>query len=356
MARRNRPNLRAQLAARGMDTLTPRQQLLLDPRRGGMAAPGPQQFALDMDALECGYAEQAIEDYPNQTLDSISTHAYQALYPDGPNFPDFYSEDDTDYVYAWVRIRQCVDYFLHRPPENALAIPKPYPQPRPLASMGVPIETGGDPNPVWPVQSTDPRGCEVMYLDVHGQRHGSLPYFQPFGAPRGSSDWPTKPTRYHIGHDCIANPGDLVFAPENGVFGNIRGFYLDTKAMYIWTDTGLTINLGEIEQGSQQEFGATVGARVEKGQPVARVGSFDMAHDIGYNMIHFEIFVGQRDRSLNWYDGDPRPPDLRNPTDYLLRALAQCTTAPLGFAAEPMEEIEEASFLIAADPSPAMKH
>ncbi|MCH9637733.1 MAG: M23 family metallopeptidase [Gammaproteobacteria bacterium] len=346
-------------------------------RSPARSAGGPRrtlQATLNLDAYERHFAELAQADYPNQTLDSVAMHAYQQAYPNAPEFPDFYDDDQLDTIYAWVRIRNWVDWARNRPGEGpaiAVGVP-PYSDPRPLNSLGVPMAVG-DPNPIWPVISTDPRGCDVNYLDVNGVSHGLM--FQRFGAPRGSSDWFNVPSRYHIGHDCIAVAGDIVVAPEDGVVGNIRNFYAGTKAMYLWTDTGITINLGEIEPGSQRDFGATEGTRVSKGQPVARVGEFEMGKELPYNMIHFEIFDGHRDRSLNWYDGEPRPTDLRNPTDYLLRARCGETTtvtgpqqfqatppAPqMGFAAEASEPLTEAQLielgtLVMADPDPGFPH
>ncbi len=312
----------------------------------------PAGSTFSREALERGAAISAADEFPTLTLDSVTHKAYQATYSSGPDFPDFYDEDDIAWVMAWVRIRSWVDWYRNRPSGGTITMAvKPYSEPAPLESLGVPMGRGVA-NPAWPIHSTDPRACLVSYLDVTGQLHGQP--FQRFGAPRGSSDWIRKQSRYHIGHDCIANAGDLVVAPEAGVVGNFRDFYAGTKALYLLADSGITLVLGEIEPGSQSEFNVAIGTRVTQGQSVARVGTFEMGKELPFHMIHFEIFEGHRDRSLNWYDGNLRPKDLRNPTDYLLRAA--CSTPPMGFSAEPPQELAELGLEVMADDSPAFPH
>ncbi len=297
-------------------------------------------------------AEQALAANPNLTIDSVTHIAYALAYPGAGTYPDFYSEDPTSAL-RWTQIRNWIDYFRNKPLGGLSAVPKKYSEPSPLRSLGVPFAPG-TPQPLWPVRSTDPRGCDVNYLDVNGKMHGMI--FQRFGAPRGTTDWKRKKSWYHVGHDCIANPGDLVLAPEGGTVVAIGPFYAGTNAMYFKTWTGLTLVLGEIAPGSENEFNAVPGTVVQAGQFVARIGVFDLDKQLPFHMLHFEMWSGHRERSGSWFDGDSMPSDLRNPTDYLLRAA--CSLEPMLAAAPPMPEAELAALgqAVMAVPSPAFPH
>lgn len=298
-------------------------------------------------------AEQALAANPNLTIDSVTHIAYALAYPGAGTYPDFYSDDPTSAL-RWTQIRNWVDFFKNKPFGGLAALPKKYSEPSPLQSLGVPFAPGIA-DPLWPVRSTDPRGCDVNYLDINGKMHGLI--FQRFGAPRGASDWKRDKSRYHIGHDCIANPGDLVVAPEGGTVAAIREFYAGTHAMYLQTGSGLTLVLGEIAPGSGSEFGVAVGSVVQAGQFVARVGTFNLAKQLPFHMLHFETWNGHRERSGNWFDGDSMPSDLRNPTDYLLRAA--CSLEPMLAGATPSmpeTELKDLGRAVMAVPLPAFPH
>jgi hypothetical protein len=281
---------------------------------------------------------------PRVSLDGLTNQAYWLVHPQGPRHPSFYEAEQLPFVESWVRIRDWVDYFLYRP----AGVHSPS---MPLQTLGVPFAQG-DPNPAWPVISTDPRGCQVNYLDAAGGSHGML--FQRFGAPRGSKDPASSPTRNHIGHDCIANEGDVVVAPESGGIEAIRSFYSGTDAVYLVTDSKITLVLGEIESGSPEQFGVAAGQRVTKGQPVARVGSFNVGAQLPFHMLHFETWDGRRSSSGNWYDGSPQPTDLLNPTAYLLRS--RCRREGGGPTAVTAAGLHQLGRAVMAVPSPAFPH
>ncbi len=285
----------------------------------------------DVDAVERSAARIALEADPTGSLHDVTDVAYQSAYTHGPEIPDFYDDAHLPWVYAWVRIRDWVDYWRNAPsPMLTSSTQQAFsgggeafvPPIGPLRTLGVPFAVG-TPNPTWPVQSTDPRGCTVNYLDNNGISHGMI--FQRFGAPRGRRS-------YHNGHDCIANPGDLVVAPEGGTVVKISYFWAGTYALYISTPSGLTLGLGEIEVGSPSEFGIGVGSVVNQGDPVARIGLFDVEHRLPFSMLHFITYMGPPPLTGERFDDDATPPyndgRLLNPTVYLQRAA--CSLPPSG--------------------------
>lgn len=258
----------------------------------------------------------------------MATAAYVLAYPNaphGPNDPDFYDASQSDNIESWVRIRDWVDYFIAWPKTHVMTAALPEigdwwdggSLRAPLASLAVPFAIG-DPNPVWPVRPSDPRGCTLSYLDFEGGSHGTR--YQRFLAPRGLK-------RYHIGHDCIANHRDIVVAPEAGRIIKISPFVEDTDCVRIETNTGLTILLGETERGSTEELGLAVGSEVTKGQPVARVGTFGFAQAVNMHMVHVEIYAGSSMGYKSWSDGEDPPPALLNPTYYLMKAAQNCNVS-----------------------------
>lgn len=284
----------------------------------GVLSPRPSEAEAAKYAVSKGLAS---------SLNTLANAAYALAYPEapqGPGQPDFYDATQTKWINAWVRIRDYVDVALSAQP------PQPIQQgalPPPLESLHVPFAVGAK-QPAWPVVPSDPRGCAPNYLDVLGGSHGER--FQRFLAPRGLK-------RYHLGHDCLANFRDIVVAPEDAVVGKINQFVETTDAVWLHTLTGLTLILGETLPGSPAEFGVQVGSRVTKGQPVARVGTFAFAQAMKMHMVHFETHEGHKLGYTTWHDGASPPPALRNPTQYLLRALSTCKLklglqAPMGAA------------------------
>ena len=282
------------------------------------------------------------------TLNRMTKAAYVLAYPNAPhglNDPDFYDASQSDNIEAWVRIRDWVDYFIAWPKTHVMTVSLPEiggspwvwdggSLRAPLASLAVPFAIG-DPNPVWPVRPSDPRGCTLSYLDFEGNSYGTR--FQRFLAPRGL-------IRYHIGHDCIANHRDIVVAPEAGRIIKINQFLDDTDAVWIETNTGLTILLGETERGSPAEFGVDVGSEVAKGQAVARVGTTDFAQIVNMHMVHVEIYAGSNTTYKSWSDGAAPPPALRNPTYYLMKAAQNCNVTMNLSAGPPMSDSQIKKF------------
>ena len=165
-------------------------------------------------------------------------------------------------------------------------------------------EATGDPAPAWPLAS----GRRRITTD--------------FGKPRAEG------ARVHVAEDLPAPQGTIVVAPEAGEIVAIHGFTsppkfrATTKAILLQTRTGPVLVLAEVEPDSWQEFGVGVGSTVQKGQPVARVG--------GLGMLHFEAYTQGTRQTSRWYVADPPPPNLLDPTAYLVRALEGPTQPPPG--------------------------
>ena len=167
----------------------------------------------------------------------------------------------------------------------------------------------GDPSPVWPLLDLRPRFAPDSFM-----------------RPRGK-----KTPRYHAGVDMPAPRGTVVVAPESGRVIKLQTFNgPNAHALLMESDaTGITINLGEVEPGSWSEFGVDKGSKIFAGQPVARVG----INPEGGEMLHFETYAPGTRKTSSWYVGEPPPPSLLDPTDYVLRAAARPVTSqgvPLG--------------------------
>lgn len=198
--------------------------------------------------------------------------------------------------------------------------PAIYPLP---ASKGVPFAAGGA-RPAWPIHfsSKEARRFEVPYVDVDGKWHGNAS--RAFKASRGD--------RWHAGVDIYADGEDIVVAPEDGEVVGRQYFYEGTGAIMLALDSGVNVLLGEVKIGGALEFGLDVGKRVTRGQPVTRV----WWHDIdpqkpgiqgGAHMLHLEMYERGQDDNEQWPKGQPPPPKLLDPTDYMLRAKAALTVA-----------------------------
>ena len=187
----------------------------------------------------------------------------------------------------------------------------PYPPPK---NRGVPFAESPT-QPLWPIQadSTNKRMYEVAYRDVNGKMRGNGA--RAFKARRANG------ARYHAGIDLYADAGDVVVAPEAGVIVADQNFLNSIPgkdAMLIQGYSGTTILLGEIVAKSFRDFGLEIGSRVERGQPVARVGLTQK----GSHMLHFETYTQGSNRNRSWRQGRVPHPTLRDPTVYLLRARA----------------------------------
>lgn len=197
----------------------------------------------------------------------------------------------------------------------------------PQAKTDVVFAEGGV-RPKWPLATKDDDKLRVSYEDVRGKWHGR--WGRNFGASRKSTDENGNTYhRVHVGVDLFADPGDVVLAPEDGVVIATLPFYKGTGALYLRTDSGLVINLGEIEEGSWRKFGIGTGDlekkgghRVVAGQPVAKVGR---SND-GSHMLHLETYDNAatvdeiRNKKMRWIAGDDAPEKVLDPTRYLVRA------------------------------------
>lgn len=195
----------------------------------------------------------------------------------------------------------------------------------PIAKTDVGFAHGGD-RPIWPLVTDDDDKLRVSYQDVRGLWHGK--WGRHFSAKRKSTDPDTGQTyqRVHVGVDLFADPGDVVAAPESGEVIAALPFYKGTGAVYLRTDSGIVVNLGELALGSWRDFGIPSGVehgtRVLAGQPLARVGKSDE----GSHMLHFEAYADDvttdeiRQGKMRWIAGDDPPAKLFDPTRYLVRA------------------------------------
>ena len=141
---------------------------------------------------------------------------------------------------------------------------------------------------------------------VHGGRH--------FLARRDGG-------RAHVGVDLWGDYRDLVVAIENGVIANWYHFYHGVNCLIVRCDSGVVINYGEVDPGSDREFKWRLGSKVKAGQPLARVGRMTG----GSSMLHFEIYPAGTTQNLRhyWDDGEASlKARFFDPTQYLL-ALAK---------------------------------
>jgi murein DD-endopeptidase MepM/ murein hydrolase activator NlpD len=179
----------------------------------------------------------------------------------------------------------------------------------PMQFRGVPFAEGTS-RPAWPVHTNHPDRGVVSYEDINGQIHGR--WARKFGAPRDG--------RYHVGVDVFAYDGDPVLAMDDGVVIKTQTYHLGTHAMLVDHD-GLVVLYGEIDPKSWNEFGVAPGVRVRKGQPIARVGCMVWSGSgCSSHMLHLETYTQGTTKNIPWYVGNNAPPNVLDPTMYLLRA------------------------------------
>jgi murein DD-endopeptidase MepM/ murein hydrolase activator NlpD len=123
--------------------------------------------------------------------------------------------------------------------------------------------------------------------------------------------------RHHVAIDLFAEHRDEVVACEDGTVVSFYDFYPSsagerTYALFV-EHSGCVINYGEVKSSAPQEYGWQIGARVQAGQPIARVSTT--------NMLHFETYTLGTTVNQRWRPGQPRPRALLNPTAYLLALL-----------------------------------
>ena len=173
----------------------------------------------------------------------------------------------------------------------------------------IPFAEGAS-NPAWPLISK--KNKIVSYKKTDGKYVGTAGY--SFGRPRSNGE------RIHVGIDLWANDNDIVVATESGTIVGIQGFLGPVKAMLVQGDSGLVQLYGEIEDGSWNEFGLKKGSRVERKQPIARIGK----NSAGTQMLHFETYTEGTTKNITLKKGAEPDSRILNPTKYLL--LAQRNT------------------------------
>lgn len=131
------------------------------------------------------------------------------------------------------------------------------------------------------------------------------------GAPRDQGG------RYHAGVDIITPYKTPVVATESGrIVATQPWSGAQAKALLLETNSGVVVNYGAVAPDSWEEFGVDVGSQVKAGQPIARIGKYPA----GSSMLHFELYLGGTRKNTPWKTGRNPPPNLLDPTDYLLRA------------------------------------
>lgn len=174
--------------------------------------------------------------------------------------------------------------------------------------------------PTWPVRTANKRQVRVSYQDVRGKWHGRWGRrFAALRRKKGASSG----GRRHAGVDLFADAGDAVLAAEPGEIVAMFPFTAGTWAVYVRSPDGTVINYGEVKKGSWKDFGRRVGDTVVAGDPLARVGAQTGG---GAHMLHLEIYDADvtvekiRKGGMQWPYGQDAPPELLDPTRYLLLA------------------------------------
>lgn len=134
-----------------------------------------------------------------------------------------------------------------------------------------------------------------------------------FGARRADG------ARNHAGIDLYAQQGWEVLATEDGTIVAVQPFNGPrAHAILVEHDSGVVALYGEVEPNSGS-LGLKIGDRVKQGQPIATVG----VNPGGSSMIHFELYHRGTRQNERWPAGQPMPPNLIDPTGYLLLASSR---------------------------------
>ena len=122
-------------------------------------------------------------------------------------------------------------------------------------------------------------------------------------------------SRWHVGIDLYAYPGDHVIACDDGVIVQWKKFYTRANGEQCYKilieHSNVTVNYGEVTSDSLSRLGLRVGDRIKAGQHIGFVS--------GTSMIHFETYVKGAKETFSWKKSRSKPsPTLLNPTRYLL--------------------------------------
>lgn len=168
----------------------------------------------------------------------------------------------------------------------------------------------GDRSAIWPIyKTTNIQWDVVSYKMTNGDIVGNGS--RRFGTIRSGGD------RYHVGIDLYCNYNDICLATENGIVVGTQGFLNLTKALLLQTTAGPMILYGEVKADSWEEFGISKGSIVKKGQALCRIG----INQAGTSMLHFETYKKGTTENIRWYAGKTAPPEILDPTKYLLNCL-----------------------------------
>lgn len=220
-------------------------------------------------------------------------------------------------------------------PAGCLAPDQVEPRPLKVGDVEVPFAVGLT-TPTWPVRTKERYGL-VSYVDARGKCHGICG--NRFGAKRrkkgkdpvtGKSFY-TGEERFHVGVDLGGKAGDYVVAMEAGTIVAIQPFTEGTWAILEETDTGIVILYGEVAKGSWSGL-VSVNDRVEAGQKIARIGLMGTK-----DMLHVETYVKGTRENISWNKTKPEnpkswerwgppPPEILDPTRYLLLASMATNT------------------------------
>jgi murein DD-endopeptidase MepM/ murein hydrolase activator NlpD len=170
----------------------------------------------------------------------------------------------------------------------------------------------------WPVVTALPQATIVPAVLANGQVQGSRD--RTFDSRRPSD--PNKPqTRRHVGVDLTAAEGDTVVAMEPG---RIVAFYPflarspadggeQTWAILVAHKDYVAL-YGEVRANSLSARRLEVGDAVTGGQPIGVVS--------GTAQLHTEIYPAGTTHNYAWPVGAAPPPQMRNPTQFLLDTAA----------------------------------
>ena len=166
----------------------------------------------------------------------------------------------------------------------------------------------------WPLQTKVREGRLVSYVTQDGKTIGNSG--RKFLADRTTDNGDP---RNHVGIDLYADFNDPVIACDNGTILSFKHFYTTKTGKETYSlvvqHSNVIINYGEVGKSSFPRLNLHVGDTVRAGQVIGFVGPTQM--------LHFEVYrITGNTSNLpphRWMDdGSNPPPDLYNPTKYLL--------------------------------------
>lgn len=124
----------------------------------------------------------------------------------------------------------------------------------------------------------------------------------------------------HTGVDLYAEPGEPVFAVEDGRVVALEDFTGPRAASPWWNDTRAALVEGAsgVVLYGELDPRVSVGERVRRGELVGHVRTV-LRHDKGapMTMLHLELYAPGTRASAWWRLDEARPDALRDPTDAL---------------------------------------